>query len=184
MKGVNKLAKIITKIFEIVHWVAVGLMAAVAICSAAALQWLKYFIDINAINRGEEISIYGFEAVLCNSAGEVNRTALLLFAVGAIIIFSLVAMVFRNLHLIIKKSEGTTPFQKDNIRMLKGIGIFSISVPIVSFIMSIILRLFIGVEAAEISLNLDGFTMGILVLCLTQFFAYGAELEKEVDGLL
>jgi len=26
--------------------------------------------------------------------------------------------------------------------------------------------------------------MGIVVLCLTQFFVRGAELEKEVDGLL
>ena len=26
--------------------------------------------------------------------------------------------------------------------------------------------------------------MGIVVLCLTQFFVHGAELEKDVDGLL
>ncbi|MCI8497508.1 MAG: hypothetical protein HFE85_04585, partial [Clostridiales bacterium] len=99
-------------------------------------------------------------------------------------IFSLMAMVFRNLYLIVKKSEDTTPFQKDNIRMLKEIGIFSIAVPIVGLIMSIIIRLVLGVDTVETSVRLDGFVMGIIVLCLTQFFAHGAELEKDVDGLL
>lgn len=97
---------------------------------------------------------------------------------------SLMAMVFRNLYLIIKKSEGSTPFQKDNIRMLREIGIFSMVIPAVGLIMSTIIRLAAGVDAVEVSMHMDGFMMGIIVLCLTQFFAHGAELEKDVDGLL
>ena len=94
------------------------------------------------------------------------------------------AMVFRNLYLIIKKSEGTTPFQKDNVRMLREIGIFTIAIPVIGFVMSVIARLAIGYEVAEISNSMDGFIMGIIVLCLTQFFAHGVELENDVDGLL
>ena len=101
-----------------------------------------------------------------------------------IIILAVMAMVFRNLYLIFKKSENGTPFQKDNIRMMKEIGIFSIAVPVIGFIMSIIVRLVTGVETAEISIDMGGIFMGIIVLCLTQYFIHGANLEKDVDGLL
>ena len=116
--------------------------------------------------------------------GSIDMKALFLFGIGAVIILSLMAMVFRNLNLIIKKSEGSTPFQADNIRMLKEIGIFSFSIPLVGLIMSIVCRLILGVDAVETSINFYGFFMGIVVLCLTQFFIHGAELEKDVDGLL
>ena len=68
--------------------------------------------------------------------------------------------------------------------MLREIGIFSISIPVVGLIMSIIIRLIVGVEAAETSVNLSGFIMGIIVLCLTQYFTHGADIEKDVDGLV
>ena len=111
-------------------------------------------------------------------------TTFFLFGIGATVILGLMAMVFRNLSLIFKRSENNTPFQKDNVRMMKEIGIFSIAVPVVGFVMSVIARIVIGAEAAEISINQSGIFMGIIVLCLTQFFAYGTELEKDVDGLL
>ncbi|MCH5188640.1 MAG: DUF2975 domain-containing protein [Oscillospiraceae bacterium] len=178
MKGLNKAVKIVAKILEVAHWVAACLMVAVAICSVTASQWLGYFIDMNAIENGGEISVYGFEVAV------VNMKTLLLFAIGSVVIYALVAMIFRNIYLIIKKAESSTPFNKDNIRMVREIGIFSIAIPIIGFIMSIVIRLAVGVDAAEISVNFDGFVMGIIVLCLTQFFSHGAELEKDVDGLL
>ena len=39
-------------------------------------------------------------------------------------------------------------------------------------------------DAVENSMDMNGVFMGIVVLCLTQFFVHGAELEKDVDGLL
>lgn len=50
--------------------------------------------------------------------------------------------------------------------------------------MSIIARIVLGVDDVETSVNMYGFTMGVIVLCLTQFFVRGAELEKDVEGLL
>lgn len=185
MKNINnKIAQIITKILEVVHWIAVGLMAAVIISLLIAPQWLGNLMDINSLMAEKEISAYGFEVTVINSNGELNVTAFILFAIGAIVIFSLMVMVFRNLYLIIKKSDGVTPFQKDNVRMLKEIGIFSISIPIIGLIMSIIIGLVTGIEIIETSVNFDGFIMGIIVFCLTEFFAYGVKLEEDMDGLL
>ncbi len=185
MKGIINIGKIVTKIAEVFHWVGTVLMLAATVCSLAKPEWVKYFVGMDAKECcGAELNVYGFEIVAQVKNGNVDMKSLFLFGIGAVIILPLMAMVFRNLYLIIKKSEGSTPFQADNIRMLKEIGIFSISIPIVGLVMSVICRLVLGVDAVETSVNFYGFFMGIVVLCLTQFFIHGAELEKDVDGLL
>ena len=61
---------------------------------------------------------------------------------------------------------------------------FAIAIPVIGFIMSVITRLVCGVDFAEISIDMGGISMGIIVLCFSQFFAHGVELENDVDGLL
>ena len=67
---------------------------------------------------------------------------------------------------------------------MKKTGLFSIAVPLVGLVMSILMRLAVGPDYMEISVDLEGFVWGLLVLCLTQYFAHGARLENEVEGLL
>ena len=185
MKGINKLGKIITKILEVFHWVGAVLMVAATVCSVAAPNWVKYFVGFDAKECcGANLEVYGFEVNAPVVNGNTDMTSFMLFGIGAVIILAVMAMVFRNLHLIFKKSENGTPFQKDNNRMMKEIGIFAIAVPVIGLIMSIIVRLVTGVETAEISIDMGGIFMGIIVLCLTQYFVHGADLEKDVDGLL
>ena len=183
-KGIVRLAKVVMKILEIVHWVGAALMLAATVCSLAAPEWVKYFVGLDAKEYGAELNVYGFEIIAPVENGSVDMKTLFLFGIGAVISLGLMAMVFRNLYLIFKKSEESTPVQMDHIRMLKEIGIFSISIPIIGYVMSIICRLVLGVDGVETSVNLYGFSMGIIVLCLTQVFIHGAELEKDVDGLL
>ena len=185
MKGINKVALVIAKMLEVGHWVAVALMAAAAVCSKAAPELVGRFVGIDAKECcGAELAVYGFEINAAVTDGKVDMNAFLVFGIGAVIILSLMAMVFRNLYLILRKSENSTPFQADNVRMVREIGIFSISVPVVGLIMSIITRLVLGAEAAETSNGIDGLIMGLIVLCLTQVFARGLKLENDVDGLL
>ena len=184
MKGLNKAATIITKILEVFHWVGTALMAVATICSVAAPQLLKYLVSIDAKECcGAELSIYGFEVHAPVVNGSVDMTIFLLFGIGATIILALMALVFRNVYLVFKKSENATPFQKENVCCLRKIGIFSIAVPVVGFVMSIIVRLVAG-DVVEVSVGQSGIFMGIVVLCLTQYFSYGAALEEDVDGLV
>lgn len=180
-----KLGKIITKILEVFHWVGAALMAAAAVCSVAAPNWVKYFVGFDAKECcGANLEVYGFTVNAPVTNGNVDMTAFLMFGIGAVLILAVMAMVFRNLHLIFKKSEHSAPFQKDTVRMMREIGYFSIAVPVIGLIMSVFVRLVTGVEATEVSVDVAGIFMGIIVLCLTQFFIHGAELEKDVDGLL
>lgn len=184
MKSVNKIAKVLTRVVEITHWVGAALMAAAAVIAAFAPKNLDRFVMFDTSDFAGQLEIYGFEIGVFTADGVLNLKAFIIFAVCGVILLSLMAMVFRNLHLIIKKSESSTPFQKDNVRMLNEIGYFSIAIPIVGLTFGIIARLILGVDAVEISNNLDGFIMGIIVLCLTSFFAHGVELENDVDGLV
>ena len=185
MKGINKLGKVITKILEVFHWVGTALMIAATVCSVCAPDKIGYFVGVDAKECcGANLEVYGFEVNAPVVDGNVDMTVVLLFGIVAVLILSVMAMVFRNLHLIFKKSENATPFQKDNIRMMREIGIFAIAVPVIGLIMSIIIRPVIGIETAEISVDIGGIFMGLIVLCLTQFFVHGVELEKDVDGLL
>lgn len=160
-------------------------MLAAAVCSVAAPNWVKYFVGFDAKECcGAELAVYGFTVNAPVKNGAVDMTAFLMFGIGAVLILAVMAMVFRNLHLIFKKSEHGTPFQKDTIRMMREIGYFSIAVPVIGLMMSVLVRLVVGVEAVEVSVDVAGIFMGIIVLCLTQFFVHGAELENDVDGLL
>ena len=100
-------------------------------------------------------------------------------------------MIFRNVYLILKTaqgktwfSKGDTPFQKDIVRMLREIGIFLLSSCAVDLFWSIGLRMILGVDQVELSVGLTRIILGMMVLCLSQFFDYGAHLQEDVDGLL
>ncbi len=185
MNGINKLGKIITKILEVFHWVGATLMATATVSSAIAPNWVKYFVGFDGKECcGTNLEVYGFEVNAPVVNGNTDMKFFMLFGIGGVIILTVMSMAFRNLHLIFKNSENSTPFQKDNIRRFRQLGIFCIAVPIISLIMSVIVRLVTSVESAEISVNMSGIFMGIIVLSLTEFFVHGANLEKDVDGLL
>ena len=183
MKNMVKAGKVVTKVCEVFHWVGTAMLLAATICSLAAPAWVKYFVGVTAREGiGAELNVYGFEILAPVVEGQMDMHAFFLFGVGAVIILALMAMVFRNLNLMMKKAEESTPFQPDNVRMCREIGIFTILVPVVGLVMSTVCRIVLG--AVETSVDLSGIFMGIIVLSLTQFFVYGMQLEKDVDGLL
>lgn len=181
MKGLDKAAKILTKICEVAHWIGavsmvVGLVLTIVMGEGAIVG------DPGA--AGTTVSSYGFELQVVSDAGVLNMGAVRVFLVGGAIIMALMAMVFRNVYLILKNSENTTPFQPDNVRMVREIGIFLIAVPVVGLIMSVAARLILGVDAVESGVNMGSVAVGLVVLVLSRVFARGMELEADVDGLV
>lgn len=183
MKTLDRGTRVLAKLLEVGHWIAVVAMVVVFVLSL--VMGAGVFQDVSVADFGASLTTYGFELEVVDRAGQVNVAALRLFCVAAVLILGLMAMVFRNIYLILKKSQNATPFQQDNVRMVREIGIFLIAVPVVSLLMSILARAVAGPEAAETSsMGLSSFMVGLAVLCLSQFFAHGVELETETDGLL
>lgn len=184
MKNVSKAAMIAAKILELLHWIGGIVMIGLLVCTFAAKDWLVNLIGSSILEGDTMLKVYGFEIAGADGNGTVLMSAVTMFSIAGALILPLMAMILRNVYLIIKKSESGTPFQKDNLRMVKEIGIFYILIPLISLTLSYIARLFVGVDFTETSADFDGFITGIVVLCLTQVFARGIELEKDVDGLL
>lgn len=183
MKTINKISMVLLKILEVVHWIGSLSMIAALLLSLTGAAGIRSLAEMCALEGETAFNTYGFEVSFIDNLGAVNIKAIALFAFGAVLIMAFMAMVFRNTYLIIGKSKNATPFQKDNIRMVREIGIFSIAVPVIGLIMCIIIRLALG-DIIETSVRFDSAVIGIVALALTNVFAHGMELENDMDGLL
>lgn len=176
----SKAARVLAKIAEVAHWIgAVGMVVGLVLL----LVMGRGAVIGDPGEPGTEAGVYGFELAVVNEAGEADLAALGVLMVAGFLLMVPMAMTFRNVYLILKNSEGSTPFQPDNVRMVREIGWFLMALPAVGLVMSIVARLAVGVEA-EASVYMGSWLVGLVVLCLSQVFARGMELESDVDGLL
>ena len=186
----NKIALVVTKIVEIGYWIATVLMGMLLIFAVFIPENLDSMIKDHLNPQDALLSCGGFEISMVDKQGNMMLSAIIVFAITAFILLGLYAMIFRNANLILKTakgktwfSKGDTPFQNDIVRMLREIGIFLIAIPIVSLLSSIIAKVVIG-QNVETSVTLEHIVVGLLMLCLSQFFVYGTKLQEDVDGLV
>lgn len=188
MKRLNAIVIVGAKILEVMYWLMEALMLLLLIASVAMPTRISEWISLM---NTQELNVQGMGIRIVNSTGELLPSAITIVAVTGVLICALTAMVFRNIYLIFRTARGTTwfskgetPFQPDIVRMVREIGIFCISIPAIELVMSVIGTAVIGTLYAEISVSMNGIVMGIVILCLSQFFAYGAQLQEDVDGLI
>ena len=103
--------------------------------------------------------------------------------------FALMAMIFRNVYLIVNTAEGNTwfsqgatPFQPDNVRMVREIGIFLILIYVVGLVIET--AAYITCQDIEGSTTMMPLVFGIIVICLSKMFEYGLKLQETEDGLI
>lgn len=184
-KTFTKFATILSRILEIAYFAAM-------ICVAVMLV----LVLVNPALPGrlgplEELASRGFTLVISDAQGNLLPGALPVFLTDCALSLGLMAMVFRNVNLILrtsqgqtKFSQGKTPFQKDNVRMLREIGFFFGGIVVVQWIFCGIAMLVLGPENAEVSAGMGDLVTCILMLCLSQCFALGARMQQDVDGLV
>lgn len=189
MKGLNKAVIIISKIVEVFNWVGCALcLFIIGVSVAGKTELLRFLTD--ARTDHPELSGNGFSIELAKLSDEEAVRAFIIFFVTMLITLALTAMIFRYIHLSFKTAagetrfaEGVTPFQPAVIRMIRRIGWFTIAIPVAQTVMGFIGTLVIG-GAGEIHCEYGYIVFGLIVLALSQFFVYGAELQKETDGLV
>lgn len=188
-KNINKITKVVSKFFEILFFLSFLVMIAASVLSFVIPEKFGNFL-LESVGNGT-IATNGFEIAIADKNGNLISAAVKLFVFAGIFTMPCMAMIFRNIYLIIKTCEGKTwfskgkmPFQKDVVRMVREIGIFSIMIPVIGFVMSLIARLLIGVDSCETSVQIVGVAMGIAMICFSEIFAYGIKLEEEVEGLV
>lgn len=184
-----RLTLVLAKIAEVLHWCLAGVMLIGAFVTiirpAPVTEWVRY-----ELLRGETtLSCYGFGAAIVNPDGTPQPTMVIFFALSSAIVLALMAMIFRNVYLILKTAKGktwfakgNTPFQQNIVRMFREIGIFFIAVSVMSIISEIVVNL-VGGELTT-GFNYLSCFIGLVFLCISQFFNYGTRLEKDLDGLV
>lgn len=195
MKNYSKPVSVLARIAEAVFWISTALMLVL-------LVWSLFNSDlINTMFFGSDPSEYGLTLTLSSmdilgltvSYDFMNAAVFRTMMIYGAIVMSLCAMIARNIALISKSlskdsgfSDENTPFSQDNVRMIREIGIFSISVSLLGLVFSWILRLILqnaGLEA-EVSAGTGGLFLGLVVLYLSTIFQYGVSLQKDVEGLV
>lgn len=185
-----KLTLILAKSAEIVHWLLVAVMALAALISVTNPQGLDRLIT--STTDDAIISCYGFSADILQhptpDSTIINHAAITFFCFGSIAVLSLMAMIFRNVYLILKTSagqtwfaRGNTPFQQNIVRMTREIGIFFISISALSLLSVIVVSLS---GESIVALNYESAFIGLVFLCFSTFFSYGAKLQEDIDGLI
>ena len=112
-----------------------------------------------------------------------NGNSFFLFApVVVVLIFT--SLIFRNIYQIFKSSNTSSPFSDENTKRIKRIGYYAIAIPASKIVMAIIIGIIARFVSYNVSISLSEIVFGLVALCLSQYFAYGAQLQKDVDGLL
>lgn len=194
----NKLGMNITNIVGTIH-MALGIILALAgvlyrvLCfgaSGAESEFFRNFISGGAaaeMAKTVEFSVYSMQVKLPVTGGLIDPNLFLIFTLGGAVMLALMGRIFFNLRDIFKISSETSPFNEKNVEKIKQVGFLSIGVTaagmICNFIM-VVFSLLSGVGGVDAVTDITCVFWGIIVLCISRFFVYGTQLEKEVDGLL
>lgn len=179
--GIFVATRVISKILEVCFTIGAVGMVIIGIMSFFAKP--EDIIDDRLIQFGS-VAISTYECSLEDAVRVQGVTYIL--SVG---FFGLMAMIFRNIYLIVKTAEGetwfstgATPFQPDNVRMVREIGIFLILIYVVGLIIEA--GAYIACQDIEGSTTMMPLVFGIIVICLSKMFEYGQKLQETEDGLI
>ena len=172
----------LAKVLEVFSFI--GVFAAIA--GIVFMIAGKAFIEkeVAAGNMTMDFTASGHTVEVIDEAGHLMVAPAISVMIGAVAVCVLLGLIFRNIHLIFKKSNTDSPFSADNIRMVREIGIYSILIPVANLVITTLTALLIKGNGYKASVSLVEVAFGLVVLCLSQYFAYGAQLEKDVDGLV
>lgn len=184
-----RLTLVLAKIAEVLHWCLAGAMLIGAFVTIIrpipVTEWVRYTV----LHGETTLTSYDFGVSIINADGTPQPTMILCFALGSALVLALMAMIFRNVYLILKTAQGKTwfakgdtPFQQNIVRMFREIGIFFIAVSAMSLVSEIIVNI-VGGELTT-GFNYLSCFIGLVFLCVSQFFNYGTRLEKDLDGLV
>lgn len=191
MNTMTRLAEIFTKIFQVGY--SIG---AVGILIGLVLFLFDRLLAPGSLVKGspkpdQAVRMQGFSVIFGNQDGTIDSAALIIFLVTGGIVLGLMTMIFRNANLILrtmqgktKFSKGKTPFQPDNVRMMREIGIYFIAINVVKIAAGAVATAVIGPDKVEGGGILGEAVIGLLMLCLSQVFAIGTQMQEDIDGLV
>lgn len=175
----NQAATVAAKAVEVLYWIC-G-FAALAVLMSYVFQ-ADVILDIlrtgwDSIPESLDIPYYIGFAILIG-------VELAICVLGARI-FCGVYLLFRTAAGKTSFSLGPTPFQPANVKLLRQMGRMAIGIPLVEILGYGVAACLMGPGIfTKVYFSIGYLVLGVVVLCLSQFFAYGVELQTDVEGRL
>ncbi len=177
---VRNITAALAKFMEVIAFVGdgllvIGLVAVLALSGEVKRGFVEGFND-------QSLKLSTFGDGISNIT--VDNVTPILSAVGiaGLIILTLSALLFRNIYRLFRQTNSASPFFEANVKLVKQIGFFAVAIPVCKCICNLVMGVI--VENVSLGFELSELLFGLVILCLAQYFAYGASLEKDVDGLL
>ena len=186
MKGKAKAGYVLARIFEVIMWIGAAAMALSFLLGIAAPGAVAEAVDAGAAER--KLTMVMTPGALgrmdiTGPDGTLRLGLYLLYTAAGAAELALTASVFRRIWQIIRMSWGSTPFQRPVVKKVRQIGWLFIAAPLVTVAVSLAGFVSFWPEYSFV-VDVSGIITGVIVLALSQIFAYGVKLEDDVEGLL
>ena len=178
MKWVGKTAYVLSRICEVLLWAATALVVVSILLAFFSAGWVeKAYMDGTLTIDQTQVWLAPI-----NADGTLNTTVLGCFLLLITPMIVLLAMVFHEICGAIKLTRSGSPFQPAVVHKVRRIGYFFAASVVVGIVLELVGAIFSG--SSEWVIDFTDVVTAFIILWLTQVFAYGAELQKDVDGLL
>ncbi len=186
MKGKAKAGYIVVRVLEALHWLGAAMCLFMAVSRPLAPDWFFSLYEPEGEIMSFQIVQYGFMGglnMVVTSQTGFDAGLQALMAVGSAVTSVLGALTFRRLGQVIELCYGGTPFQKPVVDRVRQIGWLVVASPLVTVAVSL-LSYALCWPGYSFQIDVSGIIMGVIVLALSNIFAYGTKLEDDVEGLL
>lgn len=186
MKGKAKAGYVLARVFEVIGWLGVAMMVISFLVGIIDPEVISVMSDTDAAGAKVYVPMVSGalgQMEIMNSDGTLHQGLYLLYTAAGAAELALTALVFRRIWQIIKLSWASTPFQRPVVDKVKQIGWLFIAVPLVTVAVSLVGFVAFWPEYSFV-VDVGGIITGVIVLALSQIFAYGVKLEDDVEGLL
>ncbi len=180
----RKVTAFLAKFIEVIGWLGAAMMIIATVALTLGKEQIMAAYQSGTLTAGN-ITVTG----TVNNNPEwmmdvVGRGGAMFIFIPLAILCVLTALIFRNVYMIFKASNVASPFSMENVKRIRNIGIYAVALPIVKVVAGIVCFAVMKNGDYALSVELSEVVFGLVALCLSQYFAYGAELQSDVDGLL
>ena len=186
MEGKAKAGYVLARILEAVMWVAAAATALSFLMGVAAPDAVAEMFGPGVADRKLTMTMVPGalgRMDITGPDGELVMGSYMLYTAAGTVELALTALVFRRIWQIIKLSWASTPFQRPVVDKVKQIGWLFIASPLVTMAVGLV-NFLIRWPNISVKVDVSDIITGVIVLALSQVFAYGVKLEDDVEGLL
>lgn len=175
MRRLNKCVLIICRVLAAFSWLAMAasLLGLIALWAGLTAEQLPLLHNLSVTVGGVNLSLNPAE----NSI--LPGTQAIVFLGGAALSLAR-ALMFHGVNAVLLTAhEAGTPFLPGVVKHLQQAGLLAIAQPVIVLITGLLTANHLRTE-----LDFTSAVIGLMVLCLSQYFAQGVLLQRDVDGMV